>query len=49
MSEGNKIQRRVNGGFAIYYGMGSMFTAIGTVIALIVRLFKIWCGTAELS
>jgi hypothetical protein len=29
--------------------MGSMLTAIGSVIALIVRLFKIWSGTAELN
>jgi hypothetical protein len=49
MSKGSKIQRRVNGGLAIYYGIGSMLTAIGSVIALIVRLFKIWSGTAELS
>lgn len=49
MDNSRKIQKRVNGGLAIYYGMGSILTAIGSVIALFVRLFKVWNGTAEFS
>lgn len=44
-----KIAKRFNGGFAIYYGMGSALTAIGTAIALIGRLYQIWSGKAELD
>lgn len=41
-----KTRKRINGGFAIYYGMGSMLSAIATMI---VTLFKIWSGKAEFN
>jgi phage shock protein PspC (stress-responsive transcriptional regulator) len=48
-SKAKKIKKRFNGGFAIYYGMGSALTAIGTVVTLISRLYQIWSGKAELN
>lgn len=44
-----KIAKRFNGGFAIYYGMGSALTALATVVTLISRLYQIWSGKAELN
>ncbi len=48
-SRAKKIKKRFNGGFAIYYGMGSALTTVGTVVTLISRLYQILSGKAELN
>ena len=49
MNKERKMRKRFNGGFAIYYGMGSVLTAIGAFVGLIVRVFKICIGKADLD
>jgi hypothetical protein len=41
-----KTIRRVNGGIAIYYGVGSAITALMAAIATIVWLFKVFTDQA---
>lgn len=45
MSKKSKAEKRINGGLAIYYGMGSALTSAGAVVALIVWGVKIYLGT----
>jgi type III secretory pathway component EscS len=48
-NKNKRIAKRFNGGFAIYYGMGSALTAIGALVALIGRVYQIWNGKVELD
>ncbi|MCW5909687.1 MAG: hypothetical protein KIT62_01375 [Cyclobacteriaceae bacterium] len=40
----NRTERKINGGFAIYYGMGAAMGAVASFIALIVWIVKVAMG-----
>lgn len=44
-----KITKRVDGGMAIYYGIGSIIVAAGSFIAMIVWLFKSFSADEDFS
>jgi hypothetical protein len=44
-----KVQRRVNGGLAIYYGMGAGGLAVVSLVAFIVWIVKVFLGKTEFS
>lgn len=44
-----KVQKRVNGGLAIYYGMGAGALTIGSLVAFIVWIVKVFLGKTEFS
>ncbi|HET8859390.1 hypothetical protein [Marivirga sp.] len=37
----NKLQKRVNGGLAIYFGIGSLITSVMLVVALLVLTYRV--------
>lgn len=47
MSSKSKLEKRINGGFAIYYGVGSLLASVGSFIGLIVWGFKVLAGTEQ--
>jgi len=49
MSKERKIQKRVNGGFAIYYGMSSALFSVGSLIGLFVWMYKVFVGKTDFS
>ena len=49
MSKERKVQKRVNGGFAIYYGMGSSLLSISTLVGLFVWIYKVIAGKTDFS
>ncbi|HCZ35776.1 MAG TPA: hypothetical protein DHV26_07595 [Cytophagales bacterium] len=44
-----KVQKRVNGGLAIYYGMGAGALSVASLVALIVWIVKVFLGKTEFS
>lgn len=49
MSKERKFQKRVNGGFAIYYGMSSALLSVGSLIGLFVWTYKVIAGKTDFS
>lgn len=47
MSRKSKLEKRISGGFAIYYGVGSLLASISAFIGLIVWGFKVMAGTEQ--
>lgn len=47
MSKKSRTERRINGGLAIYYGMGAMLGAVGSVLGLLVWGVKVFMSTKE--
>jgi drug/metabolite transporter (DMT)-like permease len=37
----NKTHKRINGSFAIYYGIGALLLAVGCVVALLVWVYEV--------
>ncbi|NJN42600.1 MAG: hypothetical protein HC811_10595 [Flammeovirgaceae bacterium] len=44
-----KLGRKINGGFAIYYGMGSALVSIMCVVATVVWIYKGVTGDPQFS
>ncbi|TXH30252.1 MAG: hypothetical protein E6Q96_01990 [Cyclobacteriaceae bacterium] len=44
-----KVQKRVNGGLAIYYGMGTALGVVAGFIGFIVWIIKVVLGKVEFS
>lgn len=44
MSRKSKLEKRISGGFAIYYGVGSLLASVSAFIGLIIWGFKVMAG-----
>jgi predicted RND superfamily exporter protein len=44
-----KLQRRINGGLAIYYGMGAAITTVMGLVGFIVWIVKVVLGKVEFN
>ncbi|MGM0579405.1 MAG: hypothetical protein ACQETL_01905 [Bacteroidota bacterium] len=42
-----KLQKRVNGGLAIYFGIGSLIAAVMSVVGFLVMIYKVAFLEAE--
>lgn len=49
MNKTRKVEKRVNGGFAIFYGMSSAFASLGSIISIFVWSYKVWVGKTEFT